>query len=108
MKNNKAMVTISIILLILLIYWWFHPTYFLYNDRFIVGQHIDKIVSVYGEFDAQYFSGTDEGQVLRAAYLVKPRMQGFIDASWAVYYYIYFDDRGIATKVSLEEMREGG
>lgn len=76
-----------------------HQTYYKYNDWWIVGKTEEEIVERYGEFDMCWGSSK--------AYFI------YVDNGWVMpdhqphYYYIEFDDAGIATEV-YESLAPGG
>ena len=83
-----------------------HPTHYAYNDRFILGNTKEAIITRYGEFTREY---TDESNhLVKAEYQIRdntPELVMSYDNS--LWYEIYFQD-GVAVEVSLREGYIGG
>ena len=81
-------------------FWYFHPTYFAYNDRFVLGSTKAQIQERYGAF---YSEGTKI-----CTYMIRddtPELiMGYDNSLW---YEIYFEN-GIAVSVDLRKGYLGG
>ena len=102
-------ILVSIVLIVvafICIFKYYHPTHFLYNDRFIIGNTQEKIIEKYGEFNRS--STNNDGEITYGVYMIRdntPEMiMSYDDSLW---YEIYFKD-GIAVKVVLREGNIGG
>lgn len=102
MKIKKCIIIISAIVLLIvgaILYLLSHQTYYKYNDWWVIGKTMSEIEERYGEFDIEqgsqigYFIYTDNGWI----------MPDHLDH----YYYIEFDENGIATEV-LDSVQPGG
>lgn len=54
MKKKIALSAVGVFAVLVLavgVFWYFHPTYYKFNDRFILGNSEDGITEKYGEFD---------------------------------------------------------
>jgi len=54
MKKKIIFILASCILIVvafICVFKYYHPTHFLYNDRFIIGNTQEKIIEKYGEFN---------------------------------------------------------
>lgn len=80
------------------IFMYYHPTYYKYNDRKIIGQEPDKVQEMYGRFDRVEFD--------RAGYEIDNVYLQFLFYGDNCYYWIYFQDE-IATKVEIASPRGG-
>jgi len=105
-KRRKKMIkTVSIILaaeiLLVVAYSVLFPTCFPYVDLYIIGRTKAEITAVYGEPNYKfrekygYFIGKDNG------------FFGLMKSNNDFYYYIYFDENGIAKSVE-EGIQPGG
>lgn len=95
-----------LLLTLIAIYWYNHPTCYLYEDRWIIGKTADEIIERYGEFDSNTPLLTNG---YRGGYLVRrDSTDWWGDHIYPMFYHIYFDENGIAYKVSLKEMGIGG
>ncbi len=85
------------------IYKHYHPTYWRYNDSFIIGSTKEQIIEKYGEFDSQKdSSGNVESYMIRDN---TPELIMSVDDS--LWYDITFKD-GVAVKVELRNGYTGG
>lgn len=109
---EKKKIIISVVSLVLLlsvltaIFFYYHPTYYKYNDRFIIGNTADEIIERYGEFSQAQRS--EDGELTCGIYMIRdntPEMIMSYDNS--LWYEIYFQD-GIAVSIKLQEGRRGG
>lgn len=96
MRNKKKVICIVLFVLLLsscVASFLSHSTYYKYNDWWIIGRSYDEIVKRYGEFDYDngrekgYYIGKDDGPIM-------PSHQD-------IYYWVWFDENGIATKVCI-------
>lgn len=108
----KKKIIISVVSLAVLlsslaaIFFYYHPTYYKYNDRFVIGNTADKITEKYGEFSQVRRS--EDGELTCGIYMVRdntPEMIMSYDNS--LWYEIYFQD-GIAVSITLQEGKRGG
>lgn len=74
-------------------YFVSHKTCPKYNDWWIIGSSYEEIVEKYGEFD--YNNGSTKGY-----YLGKDKSP-IMNSGQDMYYWIDFDENGIATKVEV-------
>lgn len=81
MKYKKIKFFLLLTLLIIMLYCYSHPTYYKYNDRWIIGNSITEIEKRYGKFDLHHNN--------EVAYYI----------SYDNYYYIEYDENGIAVNV---------
>lgn len=102
MKIKKRIIIIPIIAFLLIgitLFLLSHQTYYKYNDWWVIGKSMAEIEERYGEFDIELGS--------RKGYFI------YTDNSWVMpdhldhYYYIKFDENGIATEVS-DGVQPGG
>ncbi len=108
---KKKILIISVCLLLILslsvgVYWHYHPTHFLYNDRFILGNTKENIVERYGEFSKTWEN--ENGKTVYGNYMIRdntPEMVMSYDNS--LWYEIYFENE-IAVKIKLQEGWYGG
>ena len=106
-NNGKIKVIVAVIALTVavvtacLIWHYFYPTYYKYNDRFIIGNDISSIVEKYGEFDKVFYSEREEtkGKIAKAGYLIREEKLSFGGTDPAEYYMIYFNFDGEALSV---------
>lgn len=107
--------------LILVVFFYYHPTYYKFNDRFIIGSSIDEIVERYGPFDGIDFNNREAydkyaetkeysiNEVCSIRYSAREKVVDFLGTTPPVYYEIFFDSLdGIATRVSLVNGGKGG
>lgn len=98
MKVNRrkgiSILIVSIIVLGAFCYWIdTHPTYYRYNDKWIIGKSIKEIEARYGHFDDQ----TNEGR--KTGYYIYKDDHGPMPSHQKMYYWIYYDEKGKAVKV---------
>lgn len=114
-KNNKKLFVflLSVLILIVMvftgikIFQYYHPTYYKFNDRFVIGNSIENIEERYGPLD---FVGYTSDGLKTMRYFAEEGSPAFFHISvfWhpaytTWYYYIYFDENDIAQKVELKE-----
>lgn len=90
MKYKKIGIVI-ILIAVFLLYVSSHSTYYKYNDWWIIGKTADEIEARYGEFDEVH------GE--QASYLIEGFYFEFDPDGMDEYYYIVFDNKGIAKYV---------
>lgn len=92
-NRKKYVICIALLLVVLsfVIYYFHHPTYYKYNDIWIVGSSISDIQEKYGEFDL-----TTDSYV---AYYIYTDNKGFLPDHLKHYYYIYYDNNGVVYQV---------
>ena len=97
-KRKKIIVLISVIAIIvaILIFHSYHPTYWKYNDIWIIGKTSDEITDRYGEFDTWWGNAK--------AYEIGESLDDYIWRKYMggppyKYYCIRFDENGYAQKV---------
>lgn len=108
MKKIIAIIAAAALLIIILIgaFKYFHPTHFMFNDRFIIGNSEEKIVEKYGEFYGTHRNL--DGEILMGTYRIRDNTPELIMSyDNSLWYEIYFED-GIAIKVKLREGYIGG
>ena len=85
------------------IFQYNHPTHYKFNDRFIIGNTIENIEAEYGplEFEGYTLDGLKIGRYLaeKGTANFGAQVMGYSDSD--VYYYIFFDNAGIAEKIRL-------
>lgn len=99
-KKKKKYICTSVcacIFIVISILWiCSHSTYYKYNDWWVIGRTIPEIEAKYGDFDMNKYIYGKSGRV---AYYI------YRDDGWIMpdhlphYYYIEYDENGIATKV---------
>ncbi len=84
----------------------YHPTYYKFNDRFILGNTEENIVEKYGVFSKTHCNKA--GEMTCGVYMIRDNtpelIMSYDDSLW---YEIYFEN-GIAVKVRLQEGSYGG
>ena len=102
----SAICAVVILALSIGIFWYYHPTYYKYNDRFIIGNTDEKIIEKYGEFSVVYHN--EENEITCGIYKIRDNtpelIMSYDDSLW---YEIHFKN-GIAVKVRLQEGWYGG
>ncbi len=110
MKKKIIIVSISAVMISAIaagIYWHYHPTYYKFNDLFIIGNSAEEITKKYGDFSKAWFD-EDNGELHRAFYMIRDNTPELIMSyDNSLWYEIYFED-GIAVKVRLQEGWYGG
>ena len=107
----KRTVTVILTLLCFLLicsgtFRYFHPTHYAYNDRFILGNTKEAIISRYGEFTREYSNNTNA--LVKAEYRIRDNTPELIMSyDNSLWYEIYFQN-GVAVKVALREGYIGG
>lgn len=76
-----------------------HSTYYKYNDMWIIGHSVTDVKNRYGEFDL--YNGA------YAAYYIYTDNRGFLPDHLDHYYYMYYDENEIVTKVG-DSCQPGG
>ena len=88
------------------VFWYYHPTYYKYNDRFIIGNTAEEIIEAYGAFSV--VRRNEAGEMYCGVYKVQDNtpelIMGYDNSLW---YEIYFEN-GIAVRVRLQEGQYGG
>lgn len=104
MKKKIAFSAVGVFAVLVLavgVYWYFHPTYYKFNDRFILGNSADGITEKYGEFD--YGKYDEDGNYLYAEYAANrsdyPKYLNGLSRKW---YVIEFEN-GVAANVGIRE-----
>jgi len=109
MNKKVILILVAILLLAVVsisIFRYYHPTYFTFNDRFVIGSTEAQIVERYGAFYARHEN--ESGELIRATYMIHDNtpelIMSYDDSLW---YDIYFEEE-IAVRVELREGRPGG
>ena len=85
---------------------FYHPTYYRFNDRIIIGNTEEKIIEKYGAFSKS--SCNDEGEIIYGTYMIRDNTPELIMSNDnSLWYEIYFQD-GIAVSIKLQDGRRGG
>ena len=108
MKKKLCTLSICIVILILIIgiFVYYHPTYYKFNDRFIIGTTKEMIIEKYGEFS--YVRGNEAGEKFCGIYKVRDNTPEIIMShDNSLWYEIYFEN-DIAVSVRLTESWYGG
>ena len=88
------------------IFWYYHPTYYKYNDRFIIGNTAVEITEEYGEFSVVRRNET--GEMFCGVYKIRDNTPELIMSyDNSLWYEIHFKN-GIAVSVRLQEGWYGG
>ncbi len=109
MKKRMIIVLVCCILTVITlvcVFKYYHPTYFSYNDRFIIGNTQANIEEKYGKF--YHIDKNNDGEIIRGVYMIRDNtpelIMGYDDSLW---YEIYFEESR-AVKVKLRDGYEGG
>ena len=109
MKKKIIIILVICILIVvafICVFKYYHPTHFLYNDIFIIGNTQQKIIEKYGEFEEIHIS--NDGEITYGVYMIRDNtpelIMSYDDSLW---YEIYFEN-GIAVKVELRKGYIGG
>ena len=99
---KKILLTVLIILLIVLpigacVYDYYHPTYWKYNDRFVVGNNLDTVQNRYGKFDFYYYD--NENDKICCGYSIKQNLQTPDGRVCDIGYVIYVDAKTVCVGV---------
>ena len=102
-----AVIGISVILFSSIgVFVYYHPTYYKFNDRFIIGSTVEEITAKYGNFTS--IGRNPDGEIYRGAYKVRDNTpEWFLSYDNSLWYEIYFEN-GIAVSVRLQEGWYGG
>lgn len=86
------------------IFQYYHPTYYKYNDRFIIGNSIENIEDRYGplQFEGYTTDGLRVGRYFADEGVPDIDIAALWRPTYDLYYYIYFNADGIAQKVDLK------
>ena len=100
----SALVAVAVFIAI---YHHYHPTHYLYNDSFIIGNTEENITERYGEFSKKW-EDEQTKETTCAFYMIRDNTPELIMSyDNSLWYIIYFED-GVATKVDLMEGWYGG
>ena len=109
MKKKMMVILGSFVLAVvafICVFKYYHPTHFVYNDRFIIGNTQERIVEKYGDF-----YGTDkniDGEIICGIYKIRDNTPELIMSyDNSLWYEIYFEN-GVAVKVKLRVGYIGG
>ena len=91
-----SLVISSLLLLALVIFAASHPTYYKYNDWFILNSNISAVQSKYGNFDLGSVTDKKAG---KAAYYIYTDNGPVMPDHLKHYYYIEYDEWGMINKV---------
>ncbi|MDE7425820.1 MAG: hypothetical protein K2N51_19340 [Lachnospiraceae bacterium] len=100
-KKSKKRLSIFLIISIaslssMIVFLCSHATYYKYNDWWIIGRSISEIESKYGEFDFGEYKANTSGKV---GYYIYTDDGPIMPDHLKHYYYIEYDNEGIANKV---------
>lgn len=109
MKKKIIIILTSVVLIIVAlisVFKYYHPTHFLYNDKFIIGNTQEKIEEKYGEFNRTRTN--NDGKIIYGVYMIRDNtpelIMSYDDSLW---YEIHFKN-GAAVDVKLREGYIGG
>lgn len=109
MKKKILIISICAIITLALaigIFWYYHPTYYKYNDRFIIGNTAEQIIEEYGDFSV--VRRNEVGKMFCGVYKIRDNTPELIMSyDNSLWYEIYFEN-GIAVSVRLQEGWYGG
>lgn len=109
MKNKIIISSICAVVILALsigVYWYYHPTHYIFNDRFIVGNTKEQIVDKYGEFEKTFEN--DNGEITCGIYKIRDNTPEWVMShDNSLWYEIYFENE-TAVKVRLQEGWYGG
>ena len=109
MKKKRILVilcAIAVPALVIGIFHYYHPTYYQFNDRFIMGKTEAEIVEKYGEFTK--IERNESGEITYGTYMVRENTPEFVMSyDNSLWYEVYFEN-GIAAKIRLQEGWYGG
>jgi hypothetical protein len=98
--TKKRLIIFGVILFLIasvIIYFCLHPTYWKYNDYWIIGKHYTAIEKRYGEFDVLWtIPGKTEPAV--GFYEEESIIRDYLGGQ-KLYYIVSFDDYGIAEEI---------
>ena len=88
------------------LFWYYHPTYYRFNDRFIIGNTADEITEKYGAF--YVVRRNETGEMFCGVYQIQDNTPDLIMSyDNSLWYEIYFKN-GVAVEVRLQEGWYGG
>lgn len=109
MKKKLLIISASLLLIFAIgigVYVHYHPTYFFYNDSFILGNTPENIIGRYGEFTIARKNAS--GEIVYGAYMIRDNTPELIMSyDNSLWYEVYFGN-GTAYEVRLQEGRRGG
>lgn len=102
----SAICAVVVLALSISIFWYYHPTYYKYNDRFIIGATEEKIIEEYGKFSI--VRRNEAGEMFCGVYKIRDNTPELIMSyDNSLWYEIYFED-GIAVSVRMQRGWYGG
>lgn len=90
-KTLVIIIAVIAVLSAVISYFCFHPTFYKYNDAWIIGRSIDEVEERYGEFDLDWD--------YRKGYYIYNDDRGFLPDGLDHYYYMEYDENGIVYEV---------
>ncbi len=109
MKKKILLSVICTIILLVLsigIFHYYHPTYYKFNDNFIIGKTEEDVVERYGEFTKS--RRNESGEITYGTYMIRDNTPEWIMSyDNSLWYEVYFEN-GIAKEIRLKEGRYGG
>lgn len=109
MKKKILIISICAIIALSLaigIFGYCHPTYYKYNDRFIIGNTAERIIEEYGDFSVVRHN--EAGTMFCGVYKIRDNTpESIMSYDNSLWYEIYFEN-GIAVSVRLQEGQYGG
>lgn len=107
-KNTKSKIiflSVDIILLACsLLFVLSHPTYYKFNDWFILKSDIKSVVLEYGQYD---LGSIGDGKSGKIGYYIYTDNSPIMPDHLKHYYWIYYDENGMVEKVE-ESLQPGG
>jgi len=102
----SAICAVVVFALSISIFWYYHPTYYKYNDHFIIGNTAEEIIEEYGKFSV--VRRNEAGEMFCGVYKIRDNTPELIMSyDNSLWYEIYFED-GIAISVRLQRGWYGG
>ena len=98
-KLKYVIIAVLTLLLSMVAFYIIHPTYYKFNDIWIIGNTIPDIKNRYGEFDL--INGA------YVAYYIYTDNKGFLPDHLKHYYYMYYDENNVVYRVE-DSCQPGG
>ena len=102
----SALCVIIVLAVSIGLFWYYHPTYYRFNDRFIIGNTAEEIVEKYGAFSV--VRRNEAGEMFCGVYKIRDNTPELIMSyDNSLWYEIHFKN-GVAVEVRLQRGWYGG